>query len=181
MTTLTELSERLLQLSNDEGTAQIHDIALEIARLAAARVASEEKDLPALGKVIEALKTGHPYLGPDKVDVAAAAWLERLSAHPLPTVAPEGIARDPKLAALRPDLAHPLPAVAAREVADPQVVDPINVLAGRLLEDAANYLDTLYERHRIGVTQRGMDTGKLRWASDAILALQQPQAAGDGK
>lgn len=135
------------QLDIEATKADLTEAADAIARLAAARVAPEEKDLPALGKVIEALKTGHPYLGPDKVDLAAAAWLERLSAHPLPV----------------------------------QVVDPINVLAGRLLEDAANYLDTLYERHRIGVTQRGMDTGKLRWASDAILALEQPQADGDGK
>lgn len=31
---LQKLSERLLQLANDEGTAQIHDIALELARYA---------------------------------------------------------------------------------------------------------------------------------------------------
>jgi hypothetical protein len=30
---LLALSERLLQLANDEGTAQIHDVALDIRRL----------------------------------------------------------------------------------------------------------------------------------------------------
>lgn len=34
MNDLEILSERLLQLANDEGTAQIHDVAIEIARLA---------------------------------------------------------------------------------------------------------------------------------------------------
>ena len=34
MTELQKLAERLLQLANDEGTAQIHDVALELARLA---------------------------------------------------------------------------------------------------------------------------------------------------
>ena len=33
-TELQTLAERLLQLANDEGTAQIHDIALEITRIA---------------------------------------------------------------------------------------------------------------------------------------------------
>lgn len=33
--------------------------------------------LPPLDKVIAALKIGHKYLGPDAVDLAAAAWLER--------------------------------------------------------------------------------------------------------
>jgi hypothetical protein len=35
MTELEVIAERLLQLSNDEGTAQIHDIAIEVSRLAA--------------------------------------------------------------------------------------------------------------------------------------------------
>lgn len=34
MSELQILAERLLQLANDEGTAQIHDVALELARLA---------------------------------------------------------------------------------------------------------------------------------------------------
>lgn len=34
MTEMRVLAERLLQLANDEGTAQIHDVALELARLA---------------------------------------------------------------------------------------------------------------------------------------------------
>lgn len=33
MTEMRILAERLLQLANDEGTAQIHDVALELARL----------------------------------------------------------------------------------------------------------------------------------------------------
>ena len=33
MDELKILAERLLQLANDEGTAQIHDVALDIARL----------------------------------------------------------------------------------------------------------------------------------------------------
>lgn len=33
MSEMRILSERLLQLANDEGTAQIHDVALELARL----------------------------------------------------------------------------------------------------------------------------------------------------
>lgn len=33
MDELKALAERLLQLANDEGTAQIHDVALDIARL----------------------------------------------------------------------------------------------------------------------------------------------------
>lgn len=33
MTELEVIAERLLQLSNDEGTAQIHDAALELSRL----------------------------------------------------------------------------------------------------------------------------------------------------
>jgi hypothetical protein len=35
MTELEVIAERLLQLSSDEGTAQIHDAALEVSRLAA--------------------------------------------------------------------------------------------------------------------------------------------------
>jgi hypothetical protein len=35
MTELEVIAERLLQLSNDEGTSQIHDAALEVSRLAA--------------------------------------------------------------------------------------------------------------------------------------------------
>lgn len=34
MSELRILTERLLQLANDEGTAQIHDVAIELARLA---------------------------------------------------------------------------------------------------------------------------------------------------
>jgi hypothetical protein len=34
MTELADLAERLLQLANDEGTAQIHDAALDLMRIA---------------------------------------------------------------------------------------------------------------------------------------------------
>jgi hypothetical protein len=42
------LSERPLQLANDEGTAQIHDVALEIRRLATAAHPAREQLLEAL-------------------------------------------------------------------------------------------------------------------------------------
>lgn len=47
MTELQGLSEHLLQLANDEGTAQIHDVAVKIAGLAqrtefAARLSASE-------------------------------------------------------------------------------------------------------------------------------------------
>jgi hypothetical protein len=49
------LSERLLQLANDEGTAQIHDLALEIRRVAEASAPLRDR-VPTREQLLEALK-----------------------------------------------------------------------------------------------------------------------------
>lgn len=49
-------------------------------------------------------------------------------------------------------------------------------LASRLLNDSAQYFETLYQRHRIAITERGIDPQKLRIAAAAL----SPQAQAGG-